>query len=55
MSGYLVAVDAAVAGVIEITSKSETSAVDGLKNLFNIKNSLKAFEGERGRLNERFA
>ncbi len=43
MSGYLVAAVAAVAGAIDITSKSETSKAVGLENLLNIKKLPQSF------------
>ena len=57
VSGYLVLVVAAVAGAIVKTKVDPRNAMAaitavGRVNLLNIKNSLKSFEGERGRLNE---
>jgi hypothetical protein len=54
VSGYFVAVLAALTGENGASKNSVTKSAMGRTNLLNIKNSLKTFEGERGHLNERF-
>jgi hypothetical protein len=52
VSGYLVAVEAALTGVSGASNNTVTKSVMGRTYFLNIKNSLKIFEGERGQLNE---